>query len=60
MTLTELQKYCVEMAKKHPQHQDDINSFYDLAEMEIQDGSSELHECELAVNDIEGLISTDK
>ena len=56
MTLTELQKYCVEMANKHPQHAEQIKDFYDLAEMEVEDGESEAHECELAYSDIEELI----
>jgi hypothetical protein len=59
MTLQELHKYSVEKAKQHPQHFVDIHSFYDLAEMEVQSGSSESHECDLALNDIEELISTE-
>ena len=35
-----------------------IHSFYDLAEMEVQDGGSVEHECELAVSDIEELINS--
>ena len=59
MTLQELHKYCVEKAKQHPEHFVDIHSFYDLAEMEVQGGSSESHECELALSDIDELISTE-
>ena len=58
MTLQELHTYCVEKAKQHPQHFVDIHSFYDLAEMEVQGGSSESHECDLALNDIEELINS--
>ena len=31
--------------------------FYDLAQMEVEDGESEDHECELAVGDINDLIN---
>ena len=34
-----------------------IMGFYDLAQMEVEDGESEDHECELAVSDINDLIN---
>jgi hypothetical protein len=58
MTLRDLYQYCVEKAKQHPEVSNDIHSFYDLAEMEVQDGSSVEHECELAISDIEALINS--
>jgi len=58
MTLQDLQKYCVEKIKQHPHHEMAIRNFYDLAVMEVEDGSSEAHECELAVSDIEDLINS--
>ena len=57
MTLKELYQYCVEQSKKNPKLSNDIHSFYDLAEMEVQDGGSVEHECELAVSDIDELIN---
>ena len=57
MTLRDLYQYCVEKAKQHPELFNDIHSFYDLAEMEVQDDESEDHECELAVSDINDLIN---
>ena len=57
MTLQELNKYCVEMIKQHPHHEMEIRNFYDLAEMEVEDGASVEHECELAISDIEDLIN---
>ena len=57
MTLTDLRNYCNEMAEKHPEHAEEINSFYDLAEMEVEDGESEWNECELAFSDIKELIN---
>ena len=56
MTLRELHQYCVEMIELHPQHEMAIRNFYDLAIMEVEDGESEAHECELAMSDIEELI----
>jgi hypothetical protein len=57
MTLRDLYQYCVEKSKQHPELFNDIHSFYDLAQMEVEDGGSEDHECELAVGDINDLIN---
>ena len=57
MTLRDLHQYCAERAEQHPELYDDIYAFYDLAQMEVEGGESEDHECELAVSDIEDLIS---
>jgi len=56
MTLRDLYQYCVEKANQHPDKAIEIHSFYDLAEMEVQDGGSVDHECELAYSDINQLI----
>lgn len=56
MTLKELHQYCVEMIELHPHHEMAIRNFYDLAVMEVEDGSSEAHECELAMSDIVDLL----
>lgn len=56
MTLRELHQYCVEKANQYPELANEIDTFYDLAEMEVEDGGSETHECELAISDIEELI----
>lgn len=55
-TLRELYQFCVETAEKYPEKANEIHSFYDLAEMEVQDEGSESHECELAYSDIKHLI----
>ena len=57
MTLRDLYQYCVETAEKYPSMANEIHGFYDLAQMEVEDGGSEDHECELAVSDIEDLIN---
>ena len=56
MTLKDLYQYCIAKAKEYPNLSNDIYSFYDLAEMEVQEGGSTKHECELAISDIDELI----
>lgn len=56
MTLRDLYQFCTEKANQYPDKANEIHSFYDLAEMEIQDGGSVEHECELAIGDINQLI----
>ena len=57
MTLQDLHQYCKEVSIKYPSMASQIMGFYDLAEMEVQDGASVEHECELAVGDINALIN---
>jgi len=58
MTLRDLHQYCVEKANQYPELANEIDTFYDLAQMEVEDGGSVEHECELAVSDIEELINS--
>lgn len=57
MTLRDLYQYCQEVGEKYSSMSSEIMGFYDLAQMEVEDGGSEDHECELAVSDIEDLIN---
>ena len=57
MTLKDLYQYCVEKANQYPELANEIDTFYDLAQMEVEDGASVEHECELAISDIEDLIN---
>ncbi len=57
MILRDLYQYCQEVSEKYPSMADEIMGFYDLAQMEVEDGESEDHECELAVSDINDLIN---
>ena len=57
MTLKDLYQFCVKKAEQHPEYMMQIHSFYDLAEMEVQDGESEENECELAYSEINQLIN---
>jgi len=57
MTLRDLYQYCQEVVEKYPSLGSEIMGFYALAQMEVEDGGSVEHECELAVSDIEDLIN---
>ena len=57
MTLRDLYSYCQEVGNKYPSMKSEIVGFYHLAQMEVEDGGSEDHECELAVGDINDLIN---
>ena len=59
-TLTELYTYCREKITEYPDATDDLMMLYSLAEMEVADGSSENHEVELALFDIDDLIQVYK
>lgn len=59
-TLTELYSYCRDMAAKYPDATEDLMMLYSLAEMEVDDGSSQAHEVELAHFDIDDLIQVYK
>lgn len=56
MTLQELKTYAEDMSNRYPELNDQIRDLYFLAEMEVEDGESEDHECELAYSDIEQLV----
>jgi len=60
MTLRNLYQYCQEVVENYPSLGSEIMEFYDLAQMEVEDGESENHECELAVSDIDDLINSIK
>ena len=57
MTLRDLHQYCQEVVEKYPSLGSEIMEFYALAQMEVEDGESEEHECELTVSDINDLIN---
>jgi hypothetical protein len=57
MMLRDLYSYCEEVSENTLQWQMKLWEFYDLAQMEVEDGESEDHECELAVGDINDLIN---
>jgi hypothetical protein len=56
MNLIQLQQFCKQKIKEHPQLEGEIRGLYELADTEIEEGGSEIHECSLAVQDIEELL----
>ena len=56
MTLENLKKYAEGMGNTYPDLEDKIRDLYFLAEMEVEDGESEAHECELAITDIKQIV----
>ncbi len=42
--------------KEIPALEDEVRDLFDLAMSEIEEGGSESHECQLAINDMEELV----
>ena len=57
MNLQQLRTYCKETIDKHPHLTNEIRDLFSLAVSEIEEGGSEVHECSLAIQDIEELIN---
>ena len=56
MTLKYLKDYCLEKIKEYPNLENEIKDFFYWAQSEIEEGGSETHEVELAIQDIDYLI----
>lgn len=56
MTLNELSIYTKELTIKYPNLKQELIELYILACDEVEEGGSEVHECELAVSDMDSLI----
>ena len=52
MILPELKQEAIRVIKDCPELKSEIQDLYSLAISEIEEGGSESHECELALNDI--------
>lgn len=57
MQLTELKIYAEKLSKENPDHDTEIRDLYFLAHDEVESGESEQHECQLALSDMDQLIS---
>jgi len=58
MRIYQLYTYCREVIEKYPALQDDVMRHFALAEMECEDdASSEEHEVELSLTDINDLVA---
>ena len=55
MDINYLRQYCADKIKLYPNLKEEILDFFYLAIDEIEEGGSERHEIELAINSIEEL-----
>ncbi len=60
MTVLQLSSYVKECINDYPSKSEEIKDIYYLALSEIEEGGSVEHECHLAINDIQEIISRDK
>lgn len=56
MNIQYLRTFCKEKIRQNPHLQDEIVGLYELAMSEIEEGGSESHEIDLAINSINDLI----
>ena len=47
-------------ANENPDHDEAIRDLHFLAQDEVESGESEQHECDLAISDMDQLISSDE
>ncbi len=52
MNLQQLKAEAIRIIKAKPEIKEEIQDLYFLAVSEIEEGGSEMHECELAYNDM--------
>lgn len=52
MNLPELKAEAIRIIKAKPELKSEISELYYLAVSEVEEGGSEMHECELALNDM--------
>jgi hypothetical protein len=52
MDLQQLKTEAIRIIKAKPELKEEIQDLYSLAISEIEEGGSEMHECELAYNDM--------
>ena len=58
MRASDLRNETVLLIHKHPEHKQTLIDFYQLALSEIDEGGSEMHECELAYNDMLEVVNS--
>jgi hypothetical protein len=59
MVKTDLYKFVQQCILEYPSKKEIIKDIYYLALSEIEEGGSEMHECQLAINDIQEIIASD-
>lgn len=55
--MKELKQYCKDFLSKHPQFTDNVEQLFDLYEMEVEDGNSEIEERHKCISDIDDLLN---
>ena len=53
--MDEFVTFCKESCEQHPHLRETIMDYFDLAMDEMEQGGSQQHEIDLAVNDIQGI-----
>jgi hypothetical protein len=56
MNIQTLKAEAIKIIKEFPDLADDVKDLFELAKTEIEEGGSESHECQLAINDMEELV----
>jgi hypothetical protein len=56
MNIQTLKAEAIKIIKEFPDLADDVKDLFELAMTEIEEGGSESHECQLAINDMEELV----
>ena len=59
MNLQQLKVEALKIIKEKPELKSEIQDLYSLSISEIEEGGSEMHECQLAYNDMLELIETE-
>ena len=56
MNIQTLKAEALKIIKEIPDLEGDVKDLFELAMTEIEEGGSESHECQLAINDMEELV----
>jgi len=57
MNIKQLKEHAQGIIQNHPILKDEVVELFELAMTEIEEGGSESHECQLAINDMEELVN---
>lgn len=60
MSLYGLRTFCAHIMHQHPNLKDQVIDIYRLAVDDVEDGDSEDHACELAINDLKQLVENNR
>ena len=57
MNIKQLKEHSQGIIQNHPILKDEVVELFELAMTEIEEGGSESHECQLAINDMDELVN---